>query len=307
MPIKISRDLPAFDILTNENVFVMDLHRATTQDIRPLRILILNLMPTKIETETQLLRMLGNTPLQVEVEFLRTGTHVAKNTSQEHMSQFYHTIDEVRDQYFDGMIITGAPVEHLEFEEVEYWEELCDIMEWTKTHVFSTFHICWGAQAALFYHYGIRKHPLSRKLFGVFPHVAETTNNRLFRGMDDVFMAPHSRHTTVYREEIEACPSLTIEASSPQAGVYAVTAMKGRQIFIFGHSEYDRNTLEKEYLRDKNAGLPIYVPANYYPGDDDTQRPNMTWRSHASLIYANWLNYCVYQETPYDISSVKNT
>ncbi len=307
MPIKISRDLPAFDILTNENVFVMDLHRATTQDIRPLRILILNLMPTKIETETQLLRMLGNTPLQVEVEFLRTGTHVAKNTSQEHMSQFYHTIDEVRDQYFDGMIITGAPVEHLEFEEVEYWEELCDIMEWTKTHVFSTFHICWGAQAALFYHYGIRKHPLSRKLFGVFPHVAETTNNRLFRGMDDVFMAPHSRHTTVYREEIEACPSLTIEASSPQAGVYAVTAMKGRQIFIFGHSEYDRNTLEKEYLRDKNAGLPIDVPANYYPGDDDTQRPNMTWRSHASLIYANWLNYCVYQETPYDISSVKNT
>ncbi len=307
MPIKISRDLPAFDILTNENVFVMDLRRATTQDIRPLRILILNLMPTKIETETQLLRMLGNTPLQVEVEFLRTGTHVAKNTSQEHMSQFYHTIDEVRDQYFDGMIITGAPVEHLEFEEVEYWEELCGIMEWTKTHVFSIFHICWGAQAALYYHYGIRKHPLSRKLFGVFPHIAETTNNRLFRGMDDVFKAPHSRHTTVLREEIEACPALTIEASSPQAGVYAVTAMKGRQIFIFGHSEYDRNTLEKEYLRDKNAGLPIDVPANYYPGDDDTQRPNMTWRSHASLIYANWLNYYVYQETPYDISSVKNT
>ena len=184
-------------------------------------------MPTKIETETQLLRMLGNTPLQVEVEFLRTGTHVAKNTSQEHMSQFYHTIDEVRDQYFDGMIITGAPVEHLEFEEVEYWEELCGIMEWTKTHVFSIFHICWGAQAALYYHYGIRKHPLSRKLFGVFPHIAETTNNRLFRGMDDVFMAPHSRHTTVLREEIEACPALTIEASSPQAGVYAVTAMKG--------------------------------------------------------------------------------
>ena len=285
----------------------MDLRRATTQDIRPLRILILNLMPTKIETETQLLRMLGNTPLQVEVEFLRTGTHVAKNTSQEHMSQFYHTIDEVRDQYFDGMIITGAPVEHLEFEEVEYWEELCGIMEWTKTHVFSIFHICWGAQAALYYHYGIRKHPLSRKLFGVFPHIAETTNNRLFRGMDDVFKAPHSRHTTVLREEIEACPALTIEASSPQAGVYAVTAMKGRQIFIFGHSEYDRNTLEKEYLRDKNAGLPIDVPANYYPGDDDTQRPNMTWRSHASLIYANWLNYYVYQETPYDISSVKNT
>ena len=307
MPIKISRDLPAFDILTNENVFVMDLRRATTQDIRPLRILILNLMPTKIETETQLLRMLGNTPLQVEVEFLRTGTHVAKNTSQEHMSQFYHTIDEVRDQYFDGMIITGAPVEHLEFEEVENWEELCGIMEWTKTHVFSIFHICWGAQAALYYHYGIRKHPLSRKLFGVFPHIAETTNNRLFRGMDDVFKAPHSRHTTVLREEIEACPALTIEASSPQAGVYAVTAMKGRQIFIFGHSEYDRNTLEKEYLRDKNAGLPIDVPANYYPGDDDTQRPNMTWRSHASLIYANWLNYYVYQETPYDISSVKNT
>ena len=306
MPIKISRDLPAFETLTNENIFVMDLDRATTQRVRPLQIAILNLMPTKVETETQLLRMLGNTPLQVEIELLQTATHTAKNTSAEHMSHFYRTIDDIRDRNFDGMVITGAPVEHLEFEEVEYWDELCDIMEWTKTHVFSTFHICWGAQAALYYHYGIGKHPLPEKLFGVFPHSSELRNSRLFRGMDDVFMAPHSRHTTVLREDIEACSALTIEASSPQAGVYAVTAMDGRQIFIFGHSEYDRGTLEKEYLRDKNAGLPIKPPLNYYPDDDDTRLPNMTWRSHASLIYANWLNYYVYQETPYDLSEVKS-
>ena len=222
----------------------------------------LNLMPTKVETETQLLRMLGNSPLQVEVEFVQTATHISKNTSAAHMSAFYKTIDEIRDQNFDGMVITGAPVEHLRFEEVEYWNELCDIMEWTKTHVFSTFHICWGAQAALYYHYGIGKHPLPEKLFGVFPHHSEVRNSKLFRGMDDVFMAPHSRHTTVLREEIESCPELTIEASSPQAGVYAVTAMEGRQIFVFGHSEYDRGTLEKEYLRDKNAGLPIRPPVN---------------------------------------------
>ena len=304
MPIKISHDLPAFETLTNENVFVMDLHRASTQDIRPLRIAILNLMPTKVATETQLLRMLSNTPLQVEIELLHTRSHVSKNTSQEHMAQSYRTIDDVRDQNYDGMIITGAPVEHLAFEEVEYWDELCEIMEWTKTHVFSTFHICWGAQAALYYHYGIRKYPLPEKLFGVFPHTSEVKNSRLFRGMDDIFMAPHSRHTTVSREEIEACPDLTIEASSPIAGVYAVTAMGGRQIFILGHSEYDRDTLEKEYLRDKNAGLPIKPPVNYYPNDDDSKIPNMTWRSHASLIYANWLNYFVYQETPYDLSEV---
>ena len=246
MPIKISRELPAFETLTDENVFVMDLHRASTQDIRPLRIAILNLMPTKVATETQLLRMLSNTPLQVEIELLHTRSHVSKNASQEHMAQFYKTIDDVRDHNYDGMIITGAPVEHLAFEEVEYWDELCEIMEWTKTHVFSTFHICWGAQAALYYHYGIRKYPLPEKLFGVFPHTSEVKNSRLFRGMDDVFMAPHSRHTTVSREEIEACPDLTIEASSPVAGVYAVTAMGGRQIFILVHSEYDRDTLEKE-------------------------------------------------------------
>ena len=304
MPIKISSDLPAFETLTNENVFVMDLHRASTQDIRPLRIAILNLMPTKVATETQLLRMLSNTPLQVEIELLHTRSHVSKNASREHMAQFYQTIDDVRDQNFDGMIITGAPVEHLAFEEVEYWDELCEIMAWTKTHVFSTFHICWGAQAALYYHYGINKYPLPEKLFGVFPHISEVKNSRLFRGMDDVFMAPHSRHTTVSREEIEACPDLTIEASSPVVGVYAVTAMGGRQIFVLGHSEYDRDTLEKEYLRDKNAGLPIKPPVNYYPDDDDSKLPNMTWRSHASLIYANWLNYFVYQETPFDLSEV---
>jgi len=306
MPIKISRDLPAFRTLTDENIFVMDLSRADSQQIRPLHIAILNLMPTKIETETQLLRMLGNTPLQVEIDLLQTASHVARNTSSEHMEHFYRTMDEVKDLKYDGMIITGAPVEHLEYEQVEYWDELCGIMDWSLTHVFSTFHICWGAQAALYHHYGIPKRHLPEKVFGVFPHTAEVSGSKLFRGMDDTFMAPHSRHTEVSRADIEACPSLTIEASSPQAGVYAVTAMGGRQIFIMGHSEYDRRTLENEYLRDKNAGLPIKPPANYYPGDDDTMPPVMSWRSHASLIYANWLNYFVYQETPFDISMIPN-
>ena len=306
MPIKISRDLPAYKTLTDENVFVMDTERADTQDIRPLRIAILNLMPTKIATETQLLRMLGNTSLQVEIELIQTKTHEATHTSREHMDHFYKTIDDIRDQNFDGMIITGAPVEHLEFEEVEYWDELCDIMEWTKTHVFSTYHICWGAQAALYYHYGIKKYKLPEKLFGVFPHMVEAKDSLLFRGVDDIFMVPHSRHTTISREEVEACPYLTIEASSPQAGIYAVSAMGGRQIFVLGHGEYDRNTLENEYLRDKNLGLPIKPPVNYYPDDDDTKTPLMLWRSDAGIIYGNWLNYYVYQETPYDLTEVKS-
>ena len=304
MPIKISNELPAYRTLTEENIFVMTETRAVTQDIRPLRIAIVNLMPTKIDTETQLLRLLGNTSLQVETELVKMHSHVSKNTSPEHLTAFYKEFPEISDQNFDGMIITGAPVEHLPFEEVEYWEELCQIMEWSKSHVHSTFHICWGAQAALYYHFGIRKHPLPEKLFGVFSHYAERKNYILLRGFDDVFMAPHSRHTTVLREDIEACSSLKILASSEEAGVYAVSTESGRQVFIMGHSEYDPRTLEKEYLRDKKAGLPIRVPKNYYPDDDDTKEPMVTWRSHANLLYANWLNYMVYQTTPYDLNEI---
>ena len=305
MPIKISNELPAYKTLTDENIFVMTENRAMTQDIRPLRIAIVNLMPTKIDTETQLLRLLGNTSLQVETELVKMRSHVSKNTSAEHLTAFYKTFPEISDQNFDGMIITGAPVEHLPFEEVEYWEELCEIMEWSKSHVHSTFHICWGAQAALYYHFGIRKQPLDRKLFGVFPHRAERKNYILLRGFDDVFMAPHSRHTTVVREELERCPALKILASSDEAGVYAAITENGRQVFIMGHSEYDPRTLEKEYLRDKAAGLPIEVPKNYYPDDDDTREPMVTWRSHANLLYANWLNYMVYQTTPYDLNEIR--
>ena len=304
MPIKISNALPAYKTLTDENIFVMDEHRAMTQDIRPLKIAIVNLMPTKIVTETQLLRLLGNTPLQVELELIHMASHQSKNVSQEHLLTFYKTFPEIQNQSFDGMIITGAPVEQMPFEEVEYWDELCSIMEWSKTHVHSTFHICWGAQAGLYYHFGIRKYPLSEKLFGVFPHTVERKSSILFRGSDDTFMVPHSRHTTVRREDIEACPALKILASSPEAGVYAISTENGKQIFITGHSEYDRETLEKEYLRDKNAGLPIRVPKNYYPDDDDTRIPDMRWRSHAHLLYANWLNYFVYQTTPYDINEI---
>jgi len=304
LPIKIPNELPAYKTLTEENIFVMTETRAMTQDIRPLRIAIVNLMPTKIDTETQLLRLLGNTSLQVETELIKTASHVPKNTSQEHLTAFYKTFPEIRDQNFDGMIITGAPVEHLPFEEVEYWEELCAIMEWSRQHVHSTFHICWGAQAALYYHFGIQKHSLPAKLFGVFPHRVEEKKHVLLRGFDDVFMAPHSRHTTVLREDLEACPKLQILASSPDAGVYAAATRDGRQVFIMGHSEYDPLTLDREYRRDKNAGLPIEKPVNYYPENDDTQPPRVTWRSHANLLYANWLNYMVYQTTPYDLEAV---
>ena len=305
MPIKIPNNLPAAKTLREENIFVMKETRASTQDIRPLRILLLNLMPKKIETETQLSRLLGNTPLQVELELIQTVSREAKNTPPEHLLAFYKTFDEVKDQYFDGMIITGAPVEQMAFEEVEYWEELCEIMEWSKSHVHSTFHICWGAQAALYYHFGIPKIPLKKKLFGVFPHKAERKNYILLRGFDDIFMAPHSRHTTVRREDLDKCAALKILASSEEAGVYAAITENGRQVFIMGHSEYDPRTLEKEYLRDKNAGLTIAVPVNYYPDDDDTQEPLVTWRSHANLLYANWLNYMVYQTTPYDLNEIK--
>jgi homoserine O-succinyltransferase len=304
MPIRIPNDLPAAEILTRENIFVMTRDRAISQHIRPLELLLLNLMPTKIATETQLSRVLGNTPLQVNLELLQMSTHTSKNVSAGHMQAFYKTFDQVKHRKFDGMIITGAPVEHLAFEDVDYWPELCEIMEWSKTNVHSTFHICWGAQAGLYYHYGIQKHPLPEKLFGVYPHTADHKRAILLRGFDDVFYAPHSRHTTVLREDIEKVWDLRIIASSEQAGVYAVQTKYGRQIFVTGHSEYDPETLKTEYLRDKNLGLPIHVPENYFPDDDDTQPPRVLWRSHANLLFSNWLNYFVYQTTPYDIMSI---
>ncbi len=300
MPIKIPNDLPATATLQSENIFVMPETRALTQDIRPLEILILNLMPTKIETETQFARILGNTPLQVHLQFLQTRSYTAKHISAEHLFTFYKTFDEICDRNFDGLIITGAPVEHLPFEEVEYWEELCRIMDWSKTHVHSTLHICWGAQAALYHHYGIQKYPLEEKLFGIFPHRVEYKNPILLRGFDDVFMAPHSRHTTIRREDVERIPELKIAASSEEAGIYAIFTAGGRQVFLTGHSEYDPHTLQREYERDKALGLPIAVPKNYFPNDDDTQPPLVSWRSHAHLLFSNWLNYFVYQTTPYD-------
>ena len=305
MPIKIPNSLPATGVLESENIFVITESRAISQDIRPLHILLLNLMPTKVATETQLARVLGNTPLQVELELLQVKSHESKNVSQDHMLAFYKTFDQVRDNKYDGMVITGAPVEHMAFEEVDYWDELCEIMAWSKSHVHSTFHICWGAQAGLYYHYGIPKLPLDKKLFGVFPHRVERRSSILFRGFDDVFMVPRSRHTTILRRDVEAVGALKILASSEEAGIYAMATDQGRQVFITGHSEYDADTLEREYLRDKNAGLPIRVPKNYYPGDDDTQPPRMSWRAHANLLYSNWLNYFVYQNTPYDLNEIR--
>lgn len=304
MPIQIPNNLPAASTLQQENIFVMTQTRAITQDIRPLEIVLLNLMPTKVATETQLARVLGNTPLQVNLELMHMSSHEAKNTSKDHLLKFYKSFDELKDRKFDGMVITGAPVEHLPFEDVDYWEELCQIMEWSKTHVHSTFHICWGAQAGLYYHYGIQKKPLEEKLFGVFPHRADYKRSILLRGFDDIFWVPHSRHTTVLREDIEEVPGLKIVASSPKAGVYCVMSKEGRQIFVTGHSEYDPDTLKAEYLRDKNLGLPIHVPENYFPDDDDTKDPIVRWRGHANLLYSNWLNYFVYQTTPYDIMTI---
>jgi homoserine O-succinyltransferase len=304
MPIRIPNDLPAANTLQQENIFVMTEHRAVTQDIRPLEIVLLNLMPTKIVTETQLTRLLGNTPLQVHLELMHMSSHHSKNVAQEHLLTFYKSFEELKDRKFDGMVITGAPVEQMEFESVDYWDELCRIMEWSKTHVHSTFHICWGAQAGLYYHYGIRKHALTEKMFGVFPHCVDYKRSILMRGFDDTFYAPHSRHTTVLREDIEAVPGLRIIASSEEAGVYAVMNKEGHQIFITGHSEYDPETLKTEYLRDKKLGLPIRVPANYFPNDDDTAEPIVRWRGHANLLFSNWLNYFVYQTTPYDIMTI---
>ncbi len=305
MPIKIPNRLPATATLLEENIFVMTETRAITQDIRPLRVLMLNLMPQKIVTETQIARLIGNTPLQVELELLQTATHKATHTSGDHMLAFYKTFDQIKDKRYDGMIITGAPVEQLPFEQVDYWPELCEIMEWSKSHVTSTFHICWGAQAGLYYHYGVPKYPLEKKLFGVYKHSLDYKRSILFRGFDDTFSVPHSRHTTCKREDIEAVPEIRILASSPEAGVFACMTERGRQVFITGHSEYDADTLKKEYLRDKNAGLPIELPKNYFPDDDETRDPVVTWRSCANLLYSNWLNYLVYQTTPYNIEEIQ--
>ena len=304
MPIKISDSLPARAILESENIFAITEYRATHQDIRPLKLVILNLMPTKIATETQLLRCLSNTPLQIEITLLQTSTYTSKNTSPEHLLSFYSTFESIRNSKFDGMIITGAPVETLEFEQVEYWRELCEIMEWSKTNVYTSFHICWGAQAALYYHYGIPKYPLDSKLFGIFKHKMIQHHLPLFRGFDDVFFVPHSRHTTIRREDIEASRSLLLLADSDEAGVYAVMNSNGRQIFITGHPEYDADTLALEYFRDRAKGLHTATPVNYFKDNDPNKPPTMIWRSHAQLMYSNWLNYYMYQNTPYDLKAL---
>lgn len=304
MPIKVPNGLPAIETLHSENIFVINETRAVAQDIRPLQILILNLMPTKVVTETQFARLLGNTPLQVELELLTMESHKSKNTSEEHMLAFYKTFAQVKDRKFDGMIITGAPVEKLPFEEVDYWKELCEIMEWTRTHVYSTLHVCWGAQAGLYYHFGIDKYEMPKKLSGIYRHTADYKQSMLFRGFDDEFMVPHSRYTDVRRADIEACEDLKILSSSKEAGVYAVTTARGRQFFITGHAEYDADTLKKEYLRDVSAGINPEVPCNYFPDDDPTRAPLVSWRSSANLMYSNWLNYFVYQTTPYDINEI---
>lgn len=301
MPIKVKNNLPAKQALLDENVFVMDERRAAKQDIRPLKIVVLNLMPLKEQTERQLLRLLSNSPLQVEIVLLKPKTHKSKNTAEEHMLAFYTTFDEIKDNRFDGMIITGAPVEQMPFEEVSYWPELCEIMEWTKEKVTSTFHICWGAQAGLYYHYGIDKYDLDEKMFGIFKHKIVKNHSPLLRGVNDEFFAPHSRHTSVHRDPILAEPRLEMMAESDEAGVYIVKSEDNKQIFVTGHSEYEADTLKQEYVRDKNKGLDINVPVNYFLDDDDSNEPVDIWRSHAYLLYSNWLNYYVYQETPYDL------
>ncbi len=301
MPIKTQRDLPAKEILENENIFVMDENRAMHQDIRPLQVCILNLMPIKQDTELQLLRALSNTPLQVDVTFLNVKSHTSLNTSANHLNKFYTTIDEIRHKKFDGLIITGAPVEDIAFEEVDYWEEVCEIMDWTKTHVTSTIFICWAAQAAFYHYYGIQKKPLSEKLFGVYDHKVSNRKVPLLRGFDDVFCAPHSRHTETPADKIHACKDITVLAESEEAGIFLAIANEGKQIFLNGHPEYDRYSLKNEYFRDLNKGLPIHIPYNYFPGDDPDQKPLLQWRSHSNNLYSNWLNYYVYQVTPYEL------
>ena len=301
MPIKINSDLPAKSILEEENIFVMDEHRALKQDIRPLKILILNLMPIKQDTEVQLLRALSNTPLQIDITFLQLATHVSKNTAASHLEQFYTTFEQIKHKKYDGFIITGAPVEQIAFEEVNYWDELKEIMEWSKSHATSTLHICWGEQAGLYYHYGIEKSPLAKKAFGIFEHNVLNRKTPLVRGFDDIFLAPHSRHTTIAREDVLKNDKLTILAESEEAGVFIVMAEDGKQIFLTGHPEYDRVTLDGEYKRDKSKGLEIEIPKNYYPNNDPEQKPILSWRCHANTFYTNWLNYYVYQVTPYEL------
>ena len=305
MPICISPELPAYQVLLKERIFVMTEDRAAHQDIRPLRVLVLNLMPKKIETECQFLRLLSNTPIQVTVEFLHVSSHISKNTAQNHLETFYRTFPEIQDEYYDGCIITGAPVEHLDYEAVDYWQEICEIMEWTKTHVYSTLHICWAAMAGLYYHFGIPKYQLPKKMFGVFQHAVKTPYVQLLRGFDDVFLAPHSRHSEVHREDIEQVKQLQILTESPLAGVHIVANNNGRQYFITGHFEYDRKTLAEEYFRDLQKGCAIDLPYGYFPQDDPTQEPLYTWRCSANLLFSNWLNHCVYQLTPYDLHALQ--
>lgn len=305
MPIKVQSNLPAIEILEKENIFVMPEERAMKQDIRPLEIVILNLMPTKIETETQLLRLLGNSPLQVNIELLQMATHTSKNTSATHLNTFYKTFDEIKDRRFDGMIVTGAPVEHLEFENVDYWQELCRILEWSRKNVYSTFHICWGAQAGLYYRYGIRKYPFNEKLSGIYNHKIIVPLHPLLRGFDDGFEIPHSRNTGVVEGDILRHNELEILATSNEAGVAIVCSKNGREFYVLGHAEYDRDTLAKEYDRDVKKGIDIKMPANYFPENDPEKTPPLVWRSYATLLYTNWLNYYVYQQTPYDLEDLK--
>ncbi len=305
MPIRIANNLPARKVLEKERIFVMEETRALTQDIRPIRIAILNLMPNKIATETQLLRALSNSPIQVDIDLVRVASHISQHTSEEHLLKYYETFEAVKDRFYDGLIITGAPVEQMPFEEVDYWPELCEVMEWSKTHVYSTMHICWGAMAGLYYHYGIPKYDLPEKMFGIFEHsMVYSKPVKLFRGFDDVFYVPHSRHTELHREDVSSCEQLRILSESEESGLYAISDRHGRQFFITGHSEYDVNTLDDEYKRDLDKGLPIKMPVNYYRDDDPSKGPVLRWRSSATLLFTNWLNYYVYQETPFDLSLV---
>ena len=305
MPLNFPDGLPAIDLLREENIFVMNETRAAHQDIRPLKIIILNLMPLKIATETDLLRLLSNSPIQIEIDFLQIEGHVSKNTSLDHLNAFYHTFPEIRENKYDGMIITGAPVEHLPFEEVDYWHEVCEIFGWAEHHVTSTMYICWAAQAGLHYHFGIPKYPLEKKMFGIFEHHLADLKIPIFRGFNDTFMAPHSRHTEIHAEDILKVPEIELISHSDEAGVYMVMANKGKQLFITGHPEYSRGTLNREYQRDFEKGLSIDLPANYYRENDPSKEPVLSWRSHANLLFLNWLNYYVYQETPYDIHDIK--
>lgn len=305
MPIRIPSELPAFKTLGEENIFVMSRDRAEHQDIRPLKVVILNIMPKKIETESQLLRLLSNTPIQVDIDLLQMASHTSRNTSQRHLESFYKTFDEIAGNRYDGMIITGAPVELLEYEQVDYWEEITKIMEWSKTHVFSTLYICWAAQAGLYYHFGIPKYPLEKKMFGIFPHRAEVSNCQLLRGFDDIFLVPHSRNTEIRREDIEKIPQLEILTSSDISGIHIVANKNGRQYFITGHSEYDRDTIANEYRRDVAKGIDIQIPYNYFPDDDPDKMPLFSWKCTANLMFSNWLNYCVYQKTPYNLDELE--